>query len=196
MYVIECNGTNHNEEEGSSRLELFTLPGNRTPFLGAGTTAYFAAAPTIFEPLHVRHKSTNGSSGVASTHHPRVLLLSLAVLVEAQSKAKVTGSPRTRAKEGSKAPELMLTWEVLHSIYPTHTYHMEDNAAYRDIVVTRNLIAKVGRGVPSGSASARIVSFFSVILSFVAAPNCCCNGCCFAHTISIALVASTTKFLE
>eukprot|EP00903_Cladosiphon_okamuranus_P009173 g8761.t1 len=60
-----------------------------------------------------------------------------------KTKDKVKGSPRSRAKDGgSKAPELMLTWEVLRSIYPTHTYHMEDNAAYRDIVVTRNLIAK------------------------------------------------------
>lgn len=38
---------------------------------------------------------------------------------------------------------MMLTWEVLSSVYPTHTYHMEDNASYRDIVVTRNVIAKV-----------------------------------------------------
>lgn len=38
----------------------------------------------------------------------------------------------------------MLTWEVLRSIYPTHTFHIEDNPTYRDIVVTRNVIAKVG----------------------------------------------------
>ena len=73
----------------------------------------------------------------------------------------MAGSPRSRAKEGgSKAPELMLTWEVLRSIYPTHTYHMEDNAAYRDIVVTRNLIAKVGRG-----ASAALLAQFTVLFA-------------------------------
>ena len=38
----------------------------------------------------------------------------------------------------------MLTWEVLRSVYPTHTFHMEDNMVYRDIVATRNIIAQVG----------------------------------------------------
>ncbi|CAM9104369.1 unnamed protein product [Laminaria digitata] len=36
----------------------------------------------------------------------------------------------------------MLTWEVLRSVYPTHTFHMEDNLVYRDIVATRNIIAQ------------------------------------------------------
>ncbi len=47
----------------------------------------------------------------------------------------------------------MLTWEVLRSIYPTHTYHMEDNPAYSDIVATRNVIAKASRALYPSVAS-------------------------------------------
>lgn len=91
--------------------------------------------------------------------------LSLIVLVEAQAKDRAAGSPRKRAKGGdSKAPELLLTWEVLRSVYPTHTYHMEDNAAYRDIVVTRNVIAKVGYGVSATLQLSSQCSLFCVFL--------------------------------
>lgn len=61
----------------------------------------------------------------------------------AQTRQKAKGSPKSRKNNGSEGPEVMLTWEVLRSIYPAHTYHLEDNPAYRDIVVTRNVIAKV-----------------------------------------------------
>lgn len=50
----------------------------------------------------------------------------------------------TGGNDDTKEPELMLTWEVLRSVYPTHTFHMEDNLVYRDIVATRNIIAQVG----------------------------------------------------
>lgn len=66
-----------------------------------------------------------------------------------QTKDKIKGSSRSRSKKGGGAPGLMLTWEVLRSIYPTHTYHMEDNPAYRDIVATRNVIAKASWAVSS-----------------------------------------------
>ena len=51
----------------------------------------------------------------------------------------------------------MLTWQVLRSIYPTHTYHMEDNPAYRDIVATRNVIAKARRAWCLRSLLARLL---------------------------------------
>lgn len=57
------------------------------------------------------------------------------------------GAPRTPSRsarlEDKTGSELMFTWEVLHSIYPTHTFHMEDNPAYSDIIDTRNVLAKV-----------------------------------------------------
>ncbi|CAM9195598.1 unnamed protein product [Ectocarpus fasciculatus] len=55
---------------------------------------------------------------------------------------KAKGSPKARKNNALEGAEVMLTWEVLRSIYPAHTYHLEDNPAYRDIVVTRNVIAK------------------------------------------------------
>ncbi|CBJ27933.1 conserved unknown protein [Ectocarpus siliculosus] len=59
-----------------------------------------------------------------------------------KTRQKAKDSPKSRKNNGSQGPEVMLTWEVLRSIYPAHTYHLEDNPAYRDIVVTRNVIAK------------------------------------------------------
>ena len=59
---------------------------------------------------------------------------------DAKERSRATNS----GNDGAKEPELMLTWEVLRSVYPTHTFHMEDNLVYRDIVATRNIIAQVG----------------------------------------------------
>lgn len=154
--VRVCDGVNHTEEIILLLTCTFCNTENRTPF-GGGTDSL---------PQHLLEhcRAPSPEKGIN-----RGMVLPFLVVprrsIEAQTKEKVAGSPRSRAKEGgSKAPELMLTWEVLRSIYPTHTYHMEDNAAYRDIVVTRNLIAKVGRG-----ASAALLAQFTVLFA-------CCNG--------------------
>ncbi|CAM9191176.1 unnamed protein product, partial [Discosporangium mesarthrocarpum] len=47
-------------------------------------------------------------------------------------------NPDSKAHTGG----VMLTWEVLRDLYNLHTYHIEDNEAYRDIVISRNMIAK------------------------------------------------------
>ena len=60
-----------------------------------------------------------------------------------QTKEPSTSRKRSHRKDETREPDLMLTWEVLRSVYPTHTFHMEDNLVYRDIVATRNIIAQV-----------------------------------------------------
>eukprot|EP00904_Undaria_pinnatifida_P004196 jgi/Undpi1/13778/HiC_scaffold_9.g03429.m1 len=59
-----------------------------------------------------------------------------------KTKEPSTSRKRSHRKDETREPDLMLTWEVLRSVYPTHTFHMEDNLVYRDIVATRNIIAQ------------------------------------------------------
>lgn len=93
----------------------------------------------------IQHWVSKLPCGQVITASPTVRVLSFfRCRLNAQTREKQPDSRKPRAEKGSgKASELMLTWEVLHNIYPTHTYHMEDNASYRDIIVTRNVIAKV-----------------------------------------------------
>lgn len=82
----------------------------------------------------------------AALPRPPTLLVRFDVIMVAMQARDTVGSGQTRANRTDETgPDLMLTWEVLRSIYPTHTFHMEDNPAYKDIVVARNVIAKVGR---------------------------------------------------
>ena len=65
------------------------------------------------------------------------------VVLVVKSRDMNTTTPRSARRKGTTEPELLFTWEVLHSINATHTFHIEDNPAYHDIVITRNMIAQV-----------------------------------------------------